>query len=345
MTGAPAAAFRSPWWLPDAHTQTLWRRFVPCAALPRRRQRLELLDGDFLDLDWVETDTDAHNAPLILLLHGLCGSSDSPYIVALQRQLQAIGLSSVAMNFRGCSGEMNRRARAYHSGCTEDVEAVFQALRAEQNKRPLIGVGYSLGANVLLKWLAEVGDREGVLGAVAVSTPFALAVCSEAMNRGISRLYGHYFRRQLIADVARKREAFRQCADRQEELQRLESLGDLRRLRSLWEFDDQVTAPLHGFSGAPDYYARCSSGSTLAQIRHPVTLIQSANDPIIPRGSLPPADSLPDCVRWHLTDSGGHVGFTSADQPGWLETQILESIRPLLAGAQAARIEVGWRID
>lgn len=341
MTGVRTAAFRSPWWLPDAHSQTLWRRFTPHKALPRRRQRLELPDGDFLDLDWVETATNQHNSPLILLLHGLCGSSSSPYIVALQHQLQATGLSSVAMNFRGCSGEMNRRARAYHSGCTEDVEAVFQALRARQDKRPLIGVGYSLGANVLLKWLAEAGDRDGVLGGVAVSTPFALAPCSEAMDRGVGRLYGHYFRRQLIADVTRKREAFRQRADRQEELQCLEALGDLSRLRSLWEFDDQVTAPLHGFSGAQDYYTRCSSGSALARIRRPVTLIQSANDPIIPHGTLPSMDTLPDCVRWHLTESGGHVGFTSADQPDWLETQILESIQPLLADTLATRIEVG----
>lgn len=342
-----AAGFRSPWWLPDAHSQTLWRRFTPSRPLPRQRQRVELPDGDFLDLDRLAPEAGQEDASpvLVLVLHGLCGSSQSPYVLALQRCLQAAGLASVAMNFRGCSGEQNRLARAYHSGCTEDLEAVFVALREQGENRPVVGVGYSLGANVLLKWLAEIGERDGVLGGVAVSTPFALAHCSAALSKGFSRLYGHYFRRLLITQVEHKRESFRRQGGMPQELERLEALGDLRRLRTLWDFDDQVTAPLHGFSSAQDYYERCSSGPELAQIRCPVTLIQSANDPIIPRGSLPQGDSLPPGIRLQLTASGGHVGFTSADQPDWLERQVLAAILPMLPASDAGHIEVGKRID
>lgn len=336
-----AAGFRSPWWLPDAHSQTLWRRFAPSRPLLRQRQRVELPDGDFLDLDCLSPETGQEGASpaLVLVLHGLCGSSESPYVLALQRCLQAVGLASVAMNFRGCSGEQNRLARAYHSGCTEDLEAVFQALREQNPSRPLVGVGYSLGANVLLKWLAEIGDRDGVLGGVAVSTPFALAHCSAALSKGFSSLYGHYFRRLLIAQVERKRETFRRHGGMQPELERLDALGDLRRLRTLWDFDDQVTAPLHGFNNAQDYYERCSSGPGLAQIRRPATLIQSANDPIIPRGSLPQVDTLPPGIRMQLTTSGGHVGFTCADQPDWLERQVLAAILPMLPVADSGRID------
>lgn len=318
--------FITPWWLPDGHTQTLWRRFVPTQGIRQRRERLELADGDFIDLDWVDTDLARRvDLPVVLLLHGLCGCSGSPYIQSTQRLLRSKGYSSVAMNFRGCSGEINRLARAYHSGCTEDVEAVYQSLRARLDGRPLAIAGFSLGGNVLLKWLAEVGNRPDVLLGVAVSTPFSLSYCSGALNSGISKAYGHYFKRRLVRDVEAKKTWFRMSA-RDEELGKLEALGDLRRLQTLWEFDDQVTAPLHGFAGAEDYYERCSSGPTLPDITTPVQLIQSSNDPIIPRSSLPEVEALPEHISLLLTESGGHVGFTCADRPLWLEERIVSAI-------------------
>lgn len=329
--------FRSPWWLPDGHTQTLWRRFSSPPTLVRRRQRVELSDGDFIDLDWQDPIAEA-SAPLIFLLHGLCGSSASPYIVSLQELLQQHGMQSVAMNFRGCSGEINRLARAYHSGCTEDVEEVFHALRRQCGMRPVIFVGFSLGGNVLLRWLSEAGKKDGVLGGIAVSTPFSLSHCSAALNAGLSSLYGHYFRRRLVQDVENKRAYFRQHGQRQQELEKLLGLGDLRRLRSLWEFDDQVTAPLHGFRDAQDYYDRCSSGPRLEDIKRPTYLIQSANDPIIPEACVPQSSQLPATVSLHLTRGGGHVGFTSADDPKWLESLILEALERIIhAGGVAAR--------
>lgn len=315
----------SPWWLPDGHTQTLWRRFVPGNNIRQRRQRIELSDGDFIDVDWVD-GASSSELPVVFLLHGLCGSSGSPYIQSLQRLLQQEGYTSLAMNFRGCSGEINRLARAYHSGCGDDVEEVWQAVRRTTGERPWVFAGFSLGGNVLLHWLAGLGRSQPVLGGIAVSTPFALASCSEALNTGVSTFYGSYFRRRLVRDVLAKRAYFRLKGWTMEE-EKLAALGDLRRLQTLWEFDDQVTAPLHGFADAHDYYARCSSGSVLDKIEVPALLIQSRNDPIIPAHSLPEPSQLPGHLRLLLTGAGGHVGFTSATDPQWLERRILEGIR------------------
>lgn len=336
-----ANPYRAPWWLPEGHSQTLWRRFAAPVPIMQRRQRVELSDGDFIDVDWVDAP-DAGDAPgqaIVFLLHGLCGSSFSPYIQSLQRLLQQRGISSVAMNFRGCSGEINRRARAYHSGCTDDVEEVYQTLCAQYPQRKFTFAGFSLGGNVLLKWLAEIGQRERVLGGVAVSTPFSLSYCSEALNSGMSKLYGHYFRRRLIEDVERKRVLFREQARHRnlhEELARLDALGDLRRLKTLWDFDDQVTAPLHGFSDAEDYYAQCSSGPCLQDISCSVTLIQSANDPIIPVVSLPKAEALPPHISLNLEASGGHVGFTCAGDANWLEERIFVALSRMNDPASAS---------
>ncbi|MDP1932589.1 MAG: alpha/beta fold hydrolase, partial [Gammaproteobacteria bacterium] len=285
MSSHSYSPFKSPWWLPDRHTQTLWRRFAPTAGIRQRRERLELADGDFIDLDWVDADAALlGDLPVIVLLHGLCGCSGSPYMQSMQRLLHSKGYSSVAMNFRGCSGEINRLARAYHSGCIEDVEEVYQSLHARLAGRSLAFAGFSLGGNVLLKWLSEIGHRPDVLLGVAVSTPFSLSYCSGTLNTGVSKAYGHYFRRRLVRDVEAKKAWFR-MSGKTTEFEKLEALGDLRRLQTLWEFDDQVTAPLHGFAGAEDYYERCSSGPVLPRIKTPVQLIQSGNDPIIPHCS------------------------------------------------------------
>lgn len=332
--------YRAPWWLPEGHSQTLWRRFVPPLPIQQRRQRVELSDGDFIDVDWVDAKASVEQEqPIVFLLHGLCGSSLSPYIQSLQRLLQQRGVDSVAMNFRGCSGEINRRARAYHSGCSEDVEEVYQTLRAQFPQRKFAFAGFSLGGNVLLKWLAEIGDRKGIVGGVAVSTPFSLSYCSEALNSGISNLYGRYFRRRLVLDVESKRDYFREQARQeswQEELDRLDALGDLRRLKTLWEFDDQVTAPLHGFKNAEDYYAQCSSGPLLQGIKCQVMLIQSANDPIIPNASLPNAQALPARISLQLEAAGGHVGFTCAGDANWLEEQVFVAINRMIDPTSAS---------
>src|SRR5690606_3441440 len=182
------------WWLPGPHAQTLWASLLRHAPrLQRQRERLWLADGDFLDLDWYgphQADT-----PLVLIAHGLTGSSQSHYVVGLQRALADLGWASVALNWRGCSGEANLLPRGYHSGVSEDLAAVINHLQACRPLAPLYAVGYSLGGNVLLKYLGEQGEQCPLQAAVAVSVPFRLDHCAERIGMGFSRLYQAHFMR------------------------------------------------------------------------------------------------------------------------------------------------------
>ncbi|MFM1897624.1 MAG: hypothetical protein RLZZ385_2698 [Pseudomonadota bacterium] len=322
------SAFLPKWWLRGGHAQTLYRKFSPITEVRQERQRIELADGDFIDLDWAADSRQLANGQttIVMLLHGLCGCAASGYMQTLQAHLRQEGLPSVAMNFRGCSGEINRLARAYHSGVSEDVEEVVGNLLREYPQHDFMLVGFSLGANVLLKWLAESAHSARVTRAVAVSTPFRLAECSRAMQRGFSQLYGRYFLRRLVQDMEAKKVSFR-SQGRMEQLQRLEELGSLQALGSIWEFDDRVTAPLHGFRNANDYYESCSSIHFLPRITTPTLLIQSSDDPLIPSHALPGAGQLSDHVTAALYERGGHVGFTHQHDPRWLERRIIDFIR------------------
>lgn len=291
-----------------------------------RRQRLELADGDFIDLDWSAASDEfiKTDKPIVLLVHGLCGSSASGYVRSMQLGLTKFGFPSVALNFRGCSGEANRLARAYHSGVSEDLQEVFAQLQAAYPQKEFSLVGYSLGANVTLKWLGELNPQQ-VRSAVAVSTPFSLAHCSESMKKGLGKYYGRFFLKRLVAVTEYKKREFR-AAGRQDQVQLLESCGDLNRLSSLWDFDDQVTAPLHGFADAEDYYDRCSSNRFLPLIKTPTLLIQSLDDPIIPPGALPLEHTLNNNIHVDISGQGGHVGFISRHDRYWLEHRIIRFI-------------------
>lgn len=311
-------------WIRGGHAQTLWRKLAPVSGVVHKRERLELADGDFIDLDWHAGSrvSETNNGITVLILHGLCGCSRSNYVRSLQFRLHHAGYSSVAMNFRGCSGDVNRLARAYHSGVTEDVEEVFKYLSDQIPGEQFAVVGYSLGANVTLKWLGESGVSNKLVKAVAVSTPFNLSYCSQAMLKGLGQYYGRFFLRRLLLDIDRKKEKFRNEGNYQQ-LEILESLGQLNDLQSLWQFDDRVTAPLHGFYGAEDYYRQCSSLGYLPAIKVPTLLVQSTDDPIIPIMALPDTTKLNAPIQTAISPSGGHVGFASASDRYWLEHRII----------------------
>jgi uncharacterized protein len=322
--GTSKNIFSPAWWLPGGHSQTLFRKFSPSDTVNQSRERVELDDGDFIDLDW------SADAPIgfeasdvtVFILHGLCGCSKSSYVLSLQRLLSQHNISSVAMNFRGCSGEINRKAKAYHSGVSEDVNEVFSKLVEKYKDKQFVCVGYSLGANVLLKWLGEIESHERIAKAAAISTPFSLGYCSKAMLSGMSQLYGKYFVRRLVNDLKTKMEAFRN-ENQIEELSVLENLGDFSRVRTIWEFDDLVTAPLNGFKHAEDYYEQCSSLRYLSTIKTNTLLIQSKDDPLIPDKSIPQPQALNDNVQLQLNSAGGHVGFIEGYRERWLENQLL----------------------
>jgi hypothetical protein len=318
-----AAPFRPARWLPGPHLQTLWAPF--CRRPPqlaRQRERLWLRDGDFIDLDW--HGPHAAEAPLVLALHGLTGSSHSHYILGLQTRLAARGWASVAINWRGCSGEPNLLPQAYHSGASDDLAEVIGHLRARRPLAPLMAVGYSLGGNVLLKYLGETGTDSPLQAAVAVSVPFRLDQCADRIGRGFSRVYQAHFMRAMVAYLKEKQRRFAERGLAQH-LATLEGLGPLEDMRTFWDFDGRVTAPLHGFADADDYYRRASSSYFLAAIRTPTLLIQSLDDPFVEPASLPRREALPAPVALELHPHGGHVGFVEGSpwRPGYyLERRI-----------------------
>ena len=297
-------SFRQAWWLPGAHAQTLGARLLRSRAGVHglRRERVELPDGDFLDLDGDDGDP---GAPLVLVLHGLEGSTRSNYAMELYRQLAAAGLQAVGLNFRSCGGELNRLPRLYHSGETGDLAFVLRLIRQRFPGRPLAAAGFSLGGNVLLKYLGESGDT-GIGAAVAISVPFDLAAGAQRLERGFSRVY----RRYLVGKLKRKTRAKAAL------VRGRVSLRDVRRARSFAEFDDAATAPLHGFANAQDYYARSSSAGYLAGVRVPTLLIHSTDDPFLPASAIPRAAVAANpALTAEFTARGGHVGFVAG--PPW----------------------------
>ena len=326
-SGALGKRFIPAWWLPGGHSQTLWRKYSPPDSIEQTRQRVELKDGDFIDLDWVNVidPIGSENKQIVLILHGLCGCSSSPYIVALQTVLAANNILSAAINFRGCSGEINRLAKAYHSGISEDVNEVFAEMLKLHPENNFVFVGFSLGANVLLKYLGECQGHPRIKKAVAVSTPFSLSCCSQAMLKGISQFYGRYFVRRLLRDFKLKQQHFESIGDSEQQL-RISKLGDLTNISTIWEFDDKVTAPLHGFRNAEDYYSQCSSLGFIDAITTDTLLIQSRNDPLVPAISIPERELLGSNIELLLSANGGHVGFISGSSNNWLEHRILNFI-------------------
>lgn len=322
--------FRPAWWLRNPHAQTLAGKYLrPGADLPLERRRIDTPDGDFLDLDFGPEPVP--RSPLVVVLHGLEGSTRREYVSLLLRELLHRGLRGVGMNFRGCGGEPNRVARCYHSGDTGDLAHVVAWLRHRYPGRPIGAAGFSLGGNVLLKYLGERGDRAEVGAAVTVSVPFDLPGCAERLSSGVmGRTYGTLFLRSLRCKVREKRHL-------------LEGEADVDRAltaRTLRDFDDALTAPLHGFSGAEDYYTRSDVRRHLARIRVPVLLVQSRDDPFLPRGAVPEAMAASNPhLATAFTDRGGHLGFVEGAFPWrprfWAEGEAAEFLaRELLPGTK-----------
>jgi hypothetical protein len=315
----PDNQFRPAWWLSNRHLQTIWP--VLCRTrirLETRRERFELPDGDFLDVDWV-----GRGGPIVIVLHGLQGSAESNYARGLLKGIEARGWRGALMHFRGCSGETNRLARSYHSGETTDVDWLARVLRSREPETPLAGVAYSLGGNVLLKWLGESGADNPLRAAVAVSIPFELGTAADSMESGFSRVYQWYLVHKLRKAVRAK------IANGSFGLSL--SSTDLDRLRTFREFDDAVTAPMHGFRSAQDYYERCSSRRFVDRIETPTLVLHAADDPLMHSGVIPSPEERSAHVAFEVSPNGGHVGFVSGRWPWsaqyWLEDRIPEFLQ------------------
>lgn len=323
-------AFVPAWWLPGPHAQTLAARLLRDGrGVTLRRERVDLADGDFVDLDWVDTnDVRDKERALVLVLHGLEGSARSKYALELYRQLAAVGLPAVGFNFRSCSGELNRGPRLYHSGETGDLAYVVDLLSRRLPGCPLGAAGFSLGGNVLLKYLAESASR-AIVAAAAVSVPFDLSAGADVLERGFARVYRRYLVSKLKRKVARKAAVLAGHIE----------VARVLRARTFREFDDAATAPLHGFRNAEDYYRRSSSGPMLEHIGVPTLLVHALDDPFLPASAVPwEAARRNPHITPVFTERGGHVGFV-AGQPWspvfWAERRVAAFLSSHLLTAHA----------
>jgi predicted alpha/beta-fold hydrolase len=354
--------YRAPAWLPGGHLQTIYTNlFIHGPQISYRRERLELPDGDFLDFDWVdgqprapkdsfqyplEGDSDPLRtkvrvesyapqgdsdplrtkvrvesyAPLVVLFHGLEGSADSPYARDLMAIVQAHGWRGVVAHFRGCSGEDNRLPRAYFAGDSEDIGRILHHVKSQHVNAPVYAVGVSLGGNALLKWLGEQGKaaRTVVEAAAAVSAPLDLTAAGHSLDHGFNRrVYTARFLVTLKAKALRKAALFPGVLD-------ADAIATASTFR---EFDTLVTARLHGFLDAEDYWLRVSSKPLLKFVEVPTLVVNARNDPFLPGRVLPTQDEVSPAVILEQPATGGHVAFPSGPFPGrldWLPRRLLQ---------------------
>lgn len=308
--------YHAPWWLPGGNVQTIYsakfaRRYTgakPCWM----RERWDTPDGDFVDVDWRSDDVVLpEEAPLLVLFHGLEGSSSSHYAEAFAQEAQARGWHMAVPHFRGCSGEINWTPRAYHSGDFEEIGWMLQRFH-QHHQGPIFAVGISLGGNALMRWAGEMGHTatQVVNGIASVCSPIDLGASGHAIDTGFNKaVYARMFLATMKPRAMQKLEQFPGLFDPQE----------LMAANTLYAFDDVFTAPLHGFRGTDDYWDRASAKPGLTRVRVPALVLNARNDPFIPASCLPTQGHVSDQVTLWQPEAGGHVGFASGKFPGDLK--------------------------
>jgi uncharacterized protein len=324
--------FKPPAWLRNPHAQTLYAAcLAPRPRIAFERERWPTPDGDTIDLDWLACGPGIaprgadRPLPLIVLFHGLEGNSSSHYARTLMHATSRRGWRGVVVHFRGCGGEPNRLPRAYHSGDTAELDWILRRMRTQYASGPVCPIGVSLGGNVLLKWLGEGAKRalDVVAAACAVSAPMDLVAAGDALDHGFNKIYTWNFLRTLRRKSLEKLVRFPRSLDAEQ----------TRRARSLRAFDDAVTAPLHGFIDAQDYWTRASSKPWLAHITVPTLVLNAQDDPFLPAPALPQRENVSTHVTLELPAHGGHVGFVTGRFPGsleWMPQRVLGFIQSAL---------------
>ncbi|PRY71257.1 hydrolase [Halomonas ventosae] len=297
-----AADFRPPPGLSSRHVQTLLPRCLPRPAVDTDTESLELPDGDFVELAWSQPEPSRPDAPILVLFHGLEGSIESPYARELLNAAAGLGWRAVLMHFRGCGEHPNRLPRAYHSGDTADARWLIGQLSHRYPEAMKVAAGVSLGGNMLAKLVAEQGGRDlDLAGAIVISAPLDLAACADTLSQGFARVYERHLlgslKRKMLPSLARG------------ELPLSLSPRELEALASLRAYDEAVTAPLHGFDGAEDYYRRASAGPLLDQVELPMLILHADDDPFMPPALFGRLPAPSPSVRVELGRHGGHVGF------------------------------------
>ena len=320
------SAFRPARWLRNRHAQTIYPS-VPWASpvrLTLRREVLKLPDGDETAVDWVvETEETPKSAPLLIILHGLEGSAESTYARMLMQAAVARQWRCCVLHFRDCGDYRNVLPRRYHAGETNDVRYFVAKLEREGQFGPMIAAGYSLGGNVLLKYLGESGAGCPLKGAAAVCVPLNLHNSAEAINTGFSKGYQHYLLKRMKRSVTRKFNRYTAAFDWEKAMA----------AKTFAEFDDAVTAPLHGFAGKDDYYDKCSSVNFLKHIERPTLIVNALDDPFMTPDVIPQPEALSENVTLEVSEHGGHVGFIEGGPPWrprfYLPDRLIGFLEPL----------------
>ncbi len=311
-------SYRASLLLRNAHVNTLWGAYAPAGIPAYSRERIRTPDEDFLDLDWVRRGSES----LLVICHGIVGSSRSPYVCSLAERATEAGLDVLAWNCRGCSGEPNCTSRLYHSGATEDLETVLQCVRSKGVYSSTALVGFSLGANLVLKYLGEArhGSRPSVSAAVAVSAPCNLEAASLKMEAPGNYLYS----RHIVSHIHRRIKL------KHQKYPALIATSRLRLCKTIRQCDEEYIAPLHGFKCAQDYYQKCSAAQFLSGITVPTLILNSRDDPFL-GPACHPVNEVRDLQRvWlELSDYGGHVAFAQFSRrfPRWQDERILQFLR------------------
>lgn len=309
--------FKPAWWLNNAHLQTIWPNLFRKTPRPQvEKERLELQDGDFLDLFHVNKG----NKPIVLILHGLEGNIESHYAAGMLDAVGKRNMHGVLLHFRNCGHITNRLPQSYHAGETGDLKSVLQHLHQSYPETPVSVVGYSLSANALLKWMGESGKDSMIEKAFAVSPPFDLMQSCEYIHQGFSRVYEHHLMKKLRKSAGRK----------YTEMPGFIEVSKVKRLKNFMEFDDAVTARIHGFKSAEHYYRTQSCRPFLKHIQTPTWIIHAENDPFLPVTAIPKPAELSNSAQLLLYKNGGHVGFLESNGfpkvNYWLENKIPEFI-------------------
>jgi len=317
--------FKPAWWLSNKHLQTMGAKWLSRnLSIDTIDEVLSLPDGDFADLTWTEKPTKNNTKPIVVLLHGLHGSKQSHYIKGMFKAIKQQGWIGVLIHFRGCSGRPNRFAHSYHCGYTEDIHYFTQYLNKTYQHCDLGIIGFSLGGNVLAKYLSE-DSNSPYKAASIVCAPLHLESCSDKISKGSSKIYQKYLVDMLKEATQEKIEL---------DLVNHISVNDLNRITTLREFDNEVTAPLHGFNSAEDYYHRSSSRDLLPKIKTPCLIIHAQDDPFLCHESVTTLKTLPTNIQFEISKHGGHVGFIAGNNMTkphyWLETRIPHFLQDFL---------------
>ncbi|MBZ2192075.1 hydrolase [Pseudoalteromonas arctica] len=309
--------FKPAWWMSNRHVQTIMPRFFrPFHHTRYELEQLDTPDGDFIELAWSLPHNET--APLAVVLHGLEGNINSFYAKGMMKALKKQGYAVVLMHFRNCSTEVNRLPRAYHSGDTADLAFFINHLKLQFPERTMVAVGFSLGGNVLAKYLGEQSQACPLSAAAVVSAPYDLSSSSDVIRKSLGKIYQKYLLDRMKKSMQRKLPQIKQQISL--------TPKQLMKIDDLLEFDNQLTAPLHGFENAHDYYRKASAMPYLKDIAIPTLIIHAKDDPMLSIKAVPSRQDVSEHVTLRISDKGGHVGFISGKNPFkpifWLEKAV-----------------------